>query len=451
MTVGSVADSGLIKLFENEDTMNLDTIRSLSAEQALNACEEGISEDVAKWWEDSASADPAEMAAFLDLSNWREAREWGGVDGGLDEALGRTATRIKESPELLRLYWHCYWRLYLAPEPAPPRDWPSFTRLLGDDGGIFYLLVGLAAIPLIRKWHADLGIPEHITRDTTAQVHWRVHVHQSIHGRPGIEASQLGWIRHYTRERYFRIGRLEYWLAPYQWSERVYRNRETGEVVAFAGEGTRFSSEGRVFGDSDQYVDGEGWTSIFRCTEEAVEGHLLCPDGCGSSEQARLSLTEWECLLEENVMTLQLHIPFGGGMTLETCRESIHLAKTFFQTHFPDEPAVAITCGSWIFSPQLQTCLPEMSNLVAFQRELFLVPSPAHGADGLWFVFLRRGLPDFATWPRETSVQRAILEYLEAGHIWGAGRMFYLLEDASTFGEQVYHSSWPPSVISSLI
>ena len=148
-------------------------------------------------------------------------------------------------------------------------------------------------------------------------------------------------------------------------------------------------------------------------------------------------------------MTLQLHIPFGGSMTLDACRESIQRAKRFFEEHFPDEPAVAITCGSWIFSPQLEDCLPETSNLIAFQRELFLVPSAAHGADGLWFVFLRRGLPDFNTWPRDTSVQRAILEYLEEGHVWGSGRMLFLLDDASRFGQQVYRSSWPPSLISS--
>ena len=131
-------------------------------------------------------------------------------------------------------------------------------------------------------------------------------------------------------------------------------------------------------------------------------------------------------------------------MTPEACRESVHLAKTFFEKHFPEEPAVAITCGSWIFSPQLQQCLPETSNLVAFQRELFLVPSAAHGADGLWFVFLKRGLPDFKTWPCETSVQRAILESLEKGHIWGAGRMFFLLDDAPRYSQQVYRSTWPP-------
>ena len=427
--------------------MNFSSIASLKPEQVLNASNEDLPLDnLAIYWQESASHDPSEILGFLEPSQWREAREWGDIDDDLDEDLSRTALRIKQSPELLRLFWHCYWRIYLAPEPAPPSDWPTLTRILGDDGGIFYLLVSLAAIPLIRKWHKDLGIPDEITRHTAGQVFWRVHVHKSIHGRPGVEKGQLGWIRHYTRERYFRIGRLEYWLAPYKWSERAFRHRETREVVTFAAEGTRFDSDGRIFSDPENYEEDGGWKSTYLRTREHVEGYLLDPDGYGSTKQVRLPLENWECILEEDVMTLQLHIPFGGGMTPEACRESIHMAKSFFKKHFPGEPAVAITCGSWIFSPQLQKCLPESSNLVAFQRELFLVPSAANGADGLWFVYLRRGQPDFETWPRRTSVQRAILEYLEKGHIWGAGRMFFLLDDADRFGQQVYRSTWPPTV-----
>jgi hypothetical protein len=422
--------------------MTLDTLASLSPEQALNACQETSDTDnLAKFWEESLSEDPTELFCILEPSQWREAREWSGLNQDLDEAISRTATRIKHSPELSRLFWHAYWRTYLAPESAPLSKWPTFTQILGDDGGIFYLLICLASIPLIRAWHAKMGIPEDITRHTTAQVLWRVHVHQGIHGRPGVEEGQLGWIRHYTRERYFRIGRLEYWLAPYKkWAERVYRNRETGEVLTFAGEGTRFDAKGRIFADEQNYQGG--WISTYKRTQDYVEGHVIHPNGYGTPKQVKCTLKDWECLLEEGVMTLQLHIPFGGGMTPDACRESIQQAKTFFEAHFPNEPAVAITCGSWIFSPQLQECLPETSNLVAFQRELFLIPNPAYGSNGLFFVFLKRGLPDFKTWPRETSVQRAILEYLEKGHIWGDGRMFFLLADAPRFGQQIYRSSW---------
>lgn len=432
--------------------MRQDDKRNMSPQDALTACgeSEGL-EDIARFWDESAAAMPGGLPCFLEESQWRACREWTGFAPGMDAILRRTVDKIAQSPALRRLAWHGYWRVFLAPDACPPTGWPDFTAALGDDGGVFYLLIGLGFIPLVRQWHAKLGIPEDITRETVSAARCCCDdTHRNArNGLPGMLQGQLGWMRHYTRERYFRIGRLEYWLAPYTWTEQVFRNRHTGEVVALAAHGTRFSAEGRVFGDAGNYRNGDGWTASFERPQTHVTGHLLHPNGYGTTHKVTLSLDDWECLLEKGVTTLQMHIPFGGHMPPDACRDSVTRAKALFARHFPDEPAVAITCGSWIFSPQLQACLPDTSNLVRFQRELFLVPSPAHGSDGLWFVFLERGLPDFRTWPRKTRVQRAILDYLEQGHVWGAGRMFFLLDDVPRFGQQVYRAAWPPSALSS--
>jgi len=42
------------------------------------------------------------------------------------------------------------------------------------------------------------------------------------------------------------------------------------------------------------------------------------------------------------------------------------------------------------------------------------VPAPCRPNDGLWFVFLQTRF-DPATAPRETSLQRAVLDYLGKG------------------------------------
>jgi len=46
------------------------------------------------------------------------------------------------------------------------------------------------------------------------------------------------------------------------------------------------------------------------------------------------------------------------------------------------------------------------------------------------------------TAPRETSLQRAILDYLQAGNVWRAGGMFFLMDDLDRFGRQWYRSSY---------
>jgi len=418
---------------------------TMSPQDALNSCgeSEGL-DNVAQFWEESGRAMPGERPRFLEESEWRESREWAGIDEEIDAILRRTADKIVESSASLRLAWHCYWRVFLASDACPPSGWPEFNKALGDDGGVFYLLVGLGFIPLIRQWHAQLGIPEETTRETAAVVRSGCdHAYRRAHnGLPGTFQLQIGWMRHYTRERYVRIGRFEYWLAPHSWADPVFRSRQSGQVVALAAPGTRFSAAGRIFRDAAQYKDAEGWTTSLERTSTHVSGYLLHPDGRGTPHQVTLSLDEWECQLKKGVMTLQMHIPDGGGMTPDACRDSITRSKAFFGRYFPDEPAVAIISDSWIFSPLLQKCLPETTNLVWFQRELYLLPSAAEGSDGLWNVFLKDGPPDFKTWPRETSLQRAILDYLEDGPLWGGGRMFFLLDDVPRFGQDVYRTGF---------
>ena len=425
--------------------MRYEETLALSPQEALRACgeSEGL-EDVARFWEESGRAMPRGLPGFLDEAEWRVSREWAGLGAEMDAVLRRSAERIARSPALLRLAWHCYWRIFLTPEACPPHGWPEFRAMLGDDGGVFRILVGLGYIPLTRQWHAHLGIPEATTHETVATLRQACdNVYRKAHeGLPGLFELQLGWLRHYTRERYVRIGRFEYWLAPHEWHDPVYRNRRTGRVVALAADGTRFSAEGRVFSEPAQYVDGEGWTATLERTDTHIAGYPLHPDGYGVPDPIRLALDEWACVLVEGTTTLQMHIPSGGGMTPEASRDSVTRARAFFAHHFPDEPAAAITSSSWIFSPLLQECLPETANLVRFQRELYLLPSPADGTNGLWFVFLKHGPPDFETWPRETSVQRAILDYLADGPLWGAGRMILLLEDVPRFGGQVYRTEW---------
>ncbi|MDH7571898.1 MAG: hypothetical protein QHJ73_20145, partial [Armatimonadota bacterium] len=63
---------------------------------------------------------------------------------------------------------------------------------------------------------------------------------------------------------------------------------------------------------------------------------------------------------------------------------------------------------------------------------------------GLWFLFFQDQF-DPATAPRETSVQRAVLQFLEAGNIWRGGGMFYLTDDLEHFGTQYYRRRWPPA------
>jgi len=128
-------------------------------------------------------------------------------------------------------------------------------------------------------------------------------------------------------------------------------------------------------------------------------------------------------------------------MSLEKCSESLQEARRFFRDHFPSPMPRAIVTMSWMFSPILEQILPADSNLVKFMSELYLCPFNSRGTDSLWFVFLQRPL-DLAAAPRETSLQKAILNYLRAGKTWHDGCMFLMLDDIDRFGSQWYRASY---------
>jgi hypothetical protein len=405
------------------------------------------SDDVRRAWDQSLGAMPEGVPEFLTDPFWREYSRWCGFSGELDERLARVAATVRADPALCHLAWHCYWRVFLSAEPCPPNGWPEPSVLLGEDAGLFYLLVAFAFVPLMRQRHRQWGFPENVTRETARQVRcYCEDTYRRGHdGRHGIYLGQLGWLRHYTRERYVRLGRLEFWLGANPYRLEVLRHRQhTARVVALAAHGTRFAEDGTIYRDPQDYREGEGWTATIERDDRTVAGLLLDPNGRGTRRRVVLRTDEWTDALRPGDPVLMLHIPSGGGLTPEACRDSFAEAAAFFPRLFPAEVPRAIVCVSWIFSPQLQEIFPPTANLCSFQRNLFLFPVASGPWDGLWFVFLTQGPLDLDAAPAETSLQRGILDYLRQGHRWRQAGMFFLLADLAKYGSEPYRSQWPP-------
>ncbi|MDR7277780.1 acyltransferase domain-containing protein [Catenuloplanes atrovinosus] len=119
---------------------------------------------------------------------------------------------------------------------------------------------------------------------------------------------------------------------------------------------------------------------------------------------------------------LDLHIPESGPLTPDAVSASLDRARAFFPRHFPDEPYTAFACGSWLLDPQLLEYLPEDSNIIAFQRRFALEPyEEPEGLDAdvevLRFVFRTLNTP-LDRLPRDTVLQRAIVDHLRSGRHW---------------------------------
>ena len=119
---------------------------------------------------------------------------------------------------------------------------------------------------------------------------------------------------------------------------------------------------------------------------------------------------------------ISLHIPDSGPLTPAAVDASLDEARTFFPRHFPDEHYTAFSCGSWLLDPQLREYLPADSNIIRFQQRFELEPyEEPEGVDAdvevLRFVFRTLSMP-LDRLPRETVLQRAIIDHLRAGRHW---------------------------------
>jgi len=116
---------------------------------------------------------------------------------------------------------------------------------------------------------------------------------------------------------------------------------------------------------------------------------------------------------------LALHIPESGPLRPDLVDESLASASRFFAEHFPGMPVTVATCHSWMLDPYLIERMPEDTNVGSFIRRFTpLGQSKDAPAEALYFVFRTRDLDRAGELPRDTSLQRAVLERIDRGETW---------------------------------
>lgn len=132
--------------------------------------------------------------------------------------------------------------------------------------------------------------------------------------------------------------------------------------------------------------------------------------------------------------TLSVHIPdFSGPLSPQACDESFDRAREFFARYFPDERFTTAVCHSWLMDDQLGEYLPDSSNIIRFQKRFRLAHRfDDNNDDGpLGFVF-GRTIGDLDVLPRDTTLQRAIVDHIRTGRHWHGGAGWLELQEAAT-------------------
>lgn len=327
-----------------------------------------------------------------------------------EQDLQQAASIIRRHDGLKAFLWHVvftliHWRTKYA-------DWPYPEKILGEHlAETFYLFAAFAAIRCARERYLKRGYPAEVVRDTLSSIREQETVRKK-NGRIRYSPLFLSWDRRYLTCELFRLGRFEYFIANVGLQPTVLENSAGKRIVV---QNTRFLPD---------------------CTI----GNLVDVRKSETEEkETSFPLADWKILLRSGDPVLSMHIPSGGGMTLEASKDSFLRAFRFFHEYFPDRFKPAIVCKSWIGNPQFLELLPE-SNVSKLMREAYLYPLPSSGEDGMAFIFgpdlIRQYGSDYARYPHDNSIRRAMLSVLENGGRLRLGGMIFFEDEMPHFGNR---------------
>jgi hypothetical protein len=123
--------------------------------------------------------------------------------------------------------------------------------------------------------------------------------------------------------------------------------------------------------------------------------------------------------VEPGEWVLDVHIPESGPLDPAAIDDSFAQAKDFFATRFPEKPVRTATLLTWLLDPVLVEWLPAESNLSGFARRFTLYGEPLDGAaSAVYFTFRTRDTDHLDRLPRDTQLQRLVLDRVGGGHGW---------------------------------
>lgn len=327
------------------------------------------------------------------------------------------AIEINNSSTLKLLAWHLH-RLYcVLPEF---KAFPDHIDLTGSKTGILYLIIFFSFYGPLKNHIALNNLPDYLA-DRAMERLTPLLGYRGIHypGEKGLQGKALGYVLNYQKYSCFRIGRFDFILAmvPGNYPE-LFRERKTGAYKMLCRANWNIGDDGKLHNLAEEPFQ----LTEFIESENSCTGRVIDPvSGIITSETETVDLKEYERILAPGSLVLQMHIPGGGGMTPEVCKESFMEAKKFFAEYFPDHPIAAIGCISWILNPAWRKYLPE-SNLAKFQRATLAFPFPPVAKSGLYFIFGRDD-DDKSKYTPVNSMQQAMMKAWQAEELCSAGML----------------------------
>ena len=133
----------------------------------------------------------------------------------------------------------------------------------------------------------------------------------------------------------------------------------------------------------------------------------------------RLSKTEWKEVYKSGDSVLKVHIPYGGRLDKDTCRESYERADKIFKESYPEYSFTSFMLECWMLSPELRDILPPESNIISFRKPYTVYPVKNSAEDALLYVYGLENTKisdiDIEALPESNSLQRGVKSKLLSG------------------------------------
>jgi len=425
---------GFLNIIVNRSGQNMMTFDAMV--DALNL--EAMPERLINGCDSARESYPVSGAEFLSDSSLDNIFRVCNFTGDIGEPLAQAVELIRKHLALYTYAWLWHSVLFFS-DDHPERgaeEWPLPQYLMGELAPLFPAAIVLTGFPRMFALHRERGIPEAVTRATCSDLAIWMHHYRKINGIWGFTSAHIPWLMSHCRGEIFRVGRLQYKQVSYSGNLRAFKHRKTGEVLALTEAGISYTRDGLVDG-TNHFFDEQAWVSELEIEDKVIRGHPIVPTGYVLRERRELPAELWEQKLAPGDPVLDIHIPADGRMSYQECGESLLAANEFFPRHFPEIPsAAAFVCFTWFLDSQLQQMLPPSSNIVSFQREFYLSPALSYKEETLRRIF--GSLPaDLSKAPRNTTLERAVLDFTQAGHglrcAWG-----FMLREGLSWGSQQY-------------
>jgi len=126
--------------------------------------------------------------------------------------------------------------------------------------------------------------------------------------------------------------------------------------------------------------------------------------------------------VEKDDLVINIHIPSSGKPFDQKSRmDSYEKAYYFFKDRFAGTEPL-FRCETWIIYPRNKEIFNPKSNVVSFMEDFKIVSSYEYSDNrNLWRIFGAYAELPPAQLPRNTSMQRAVADWLEKGNRLGAG------------------------------